>query len=349
MITAPLLERLRHERNLLAFSGGVDSTALLHILLHASIPFDIAIVHYHKRLDADHEVAYASQLAQDNGFVCHIAHADLADRNFEAQARHFRYQFFENLIAIHGYTTLLTAHQLNDRLEWFLMQFTKGAGAVELLGFDSITHKKGYDLIRPLIHTPKESLISYLHTHKIPYFIDDSNANPLFRRNQLRPLATHLLAQNQKGILKSFELLEKDKEKLLPPYELVWIQQALICVFHSLSDPIRIVDKAFKAYGYLLSYAQKEEILTVSHGVIAGHIAYSLTQGALILCPYDHITLPKNIKEGYRKAKIAPYLRSYLFSADVSVTLLQQALEDAKAKLELVAYPFCLGEERLED
>jgi len=45
-------------KNLLAFSGGVDSSALFFILLEKKIPFDIAIVNYHKREQSKKEVEY---------------------------------------------------------------------------------------------------------------------------------------------------------------------------------------------------------------------------------------------------------------------------------------------------
>ena len=50
--------------NLLAFSAGVDSTALFFYLLEKNIPFDIAIVNYHTRATSDEEVEYAKNLAK---------------------------------------------------------------------------------------------------------------------------------------------------------------------------------------------------------------------------------------------------------------------------------------------
>ena len=54
---------IRNQKNLLAFSAGVDSSALFFLLLEQSIPFDIAIVDYNLRVQSKNEVSYAKELA----------------------------------------------------------------------------------------------------------------------------------------------------------------------------------------------------------------------------------------------------------------------------------------------
>ena len=54
---------IRNQKNLLAFSAGVDSSALFFLLLEQSIPFDIAIVNYNLRVQSKDEVFYAKNLA----------------------------------------------------------------------------------------------------------------------------------------------------------------------------------------------------------------------------------------------------------------------------------------------
>ena len=129
---------LKGKKNLLAFSAGVDSSALFFILLAQNIKFDIAIVDYGIRKQSKEEVLHAQTLAKKYKLFCHSIKAPAFDTHFEKQARDFRYEFFESLIRIEGYDTLLTAHQLNDQLEWLLMRLTKGAGLCELLGLDPL-------------------------------------------------------------------------------------------------------------------------------------------------------------------------------------------------------------------
>ena len=121
MIEKKIQTRLSSQKNLLAFSGGVDSSALFFLLLEKKIDFDIAIVNYHTRKQSDTEESYAKELADRHGKKCFTHHVRLDQNNFEAEARKVRYLFFDTLFKLHGYTNLITAHQLDDRFEWFLM------------------------------------------------------------------------------------------------------------------------------------------------------------------------------------------------------------------------------------
>ena len=76
----------------------------------------------------------------------------------EKDARDYRHNFFEEIINKNNYESLITAHQLNDKLEWFLMQFTKGAGLPELIGMSKIRKKNDYLLLKPLLDVSKKDL-----------------------------------------------------------------------------------------------------------------------------------------------------------------------------------------------
>ena len=159
MLKNSSLEKLQGKKNLLAFSAGVDSTALFFILLQNNINFDIAIVNYNTREQSQEELAYAKELASTYNLKCHLLNAEKIDKNFEAKAREIRYNFFEELINEYSYENLLTAHHLGDRFEWMLMQFCKGAGCAELAGMQEATKRDNYTLLRPLLHLDKQELI----------------------------------------------------------------------------------------------------------------------------------------------------------------------------------------------
>jgi len=162
MLNPQNIPLLKCSKNLLAFSGGADSTALFFLLLEHEIPFDIAIVDYALREQSKAEVGYAQELALTCKKNCYLFEAQKIATNFEANARKIRYDFFEELILNFGYEHLLTAHHLGDRLEWFFMQLCKGAGCTELNSLSKMTQKDGYKLLRPLLHVSKSELIDYL-------------------------------------------------------------------------------------------------------------------------------------------------------------------------------------------
>ena len=146
------LSLLETQKNLLAFSAGVDSSALFFLLLENDITFDIALVNYGLREQSIEEEEYAIALGKEYDLEVYTTKAPNYQNNFEKNARDFRYSFFDGLMQEYGYDNLVTAHQLNDQLEWLLMRLAKGAGTSELLGLESISTRKDYTLIRPILH-----------------------------------------------------------------------------------------------------------------------------------------------------------------------------------------------------
>ena len=112
---------IKNQKNLLAFSAGVDSTSLFFLLLKQNIPFDIAIVNYNLREQSKDEISYAKELALKYNKKIFLKDIKLENSsNFEKTARDIRYKFFEEIISKNSYENLITAHQLNDKLEWFI-------------------------------------------------------------------------------------------------------------------------------------------------------------------------------------------------------------------------------------
>ena len=110
------LSSLKQSKNLLAFSAGIDSTALFFLLHEANINFDIAIVNYNTRKNSLKELAYAKELAERYQKEIYFKETELEASHLEATARKIRYDFFEEIIEDKNYTVLLTAHQINDQL-----------------------------------------------------------------------------------------------------------------------------------------------------------------------------------------------------------------------------------------
>ncbi len=316
MIDKNILLFLRDKKNLLAFSGGVDSTALFFLLLKEKINFDIAIVNYNLRKEAEEEINYAKELAIKYNKKIYIKSIYLNESNFEKRAREVRYNFFEEIIKRDNYDRLLTAHQLNDRLEWFLMQFTKGAGVVELLGFEKITKRDFYYLVRPLINHSKEDLQEFLEREKIKYFIDSSNFLDKYKRNYFRKnFSNRLIKEYKDGIKRSFNYLQKDKDDLLN-IEILYNKKLFYILKSGKNDNenIRIIDKILKKLGIILSSSQKEEILKSRDIVIGGKFAIVIEKEKIYISPFLKMVMSKEFKEICRVKKIPPKVRSYLYS-----------------------------------
>ncbi len=313
-----MFDILKNSRNLLAFSGGVDSTALFFMLLENQIQFDIAIINYNTRDNSILEVEYAKELAIKYNKKVFIKSVKVTNSNFEKVARDIRYNFFEEIISIENYQNLLTAHQLNDKLEWFFMQLSKGAGAVELFGMDFIEQKQNYCIIRPLLSYTKDELIDFLHSKNIKYFIDSSNSDTKYLRNFFRSEFSDKFLKNYKdGVRESFEFLKKDIAIL--GENLVEFNYLNFYILKMAKEPILIrnIDKICKKLGILLSKNQKYEILKVKDVVVSGKIAITFWNEKVFIAPFVNIKLTKEYKEFCRlqgiPKKVRPYLQSVNF------------------------------------
>jgi tRNA(Ile)-lysidine synthase len=319
---------LQESQNLLAFSAGVDSSALFFLLLKHNISFDIALVNYNLRENSKKEELHAIELAKKYNLKCYTTQAPSFENNFEKNARDFRYYFFDKLIAEKSYDNLLTAHQLNDQLEWFLMRLTKGAGTSELLGLEEISKRKEYSIIRPLLHCSKDELLNYLHLNKYPYFIDKSNRDEKYERNRFRKnFSDKLLAEYQEGIKRSFDYLREDKKNLFAGYKEVFHYKEMYILSYQEDALIsRLVDKYLKILGYLLSGNQRKELKKESSLVFGGLWAIEIKENRIYIAPFLKINMPKKFKEACRKNKIPSKIRAYLYKEELNPKDLLQFL-----------------------
>ncbi len=305
---------LESGKNLLGFSGGVDSSALFYLLLEANIPFDIALVNYKTRAQSDIEETSARNLAEKYGKKLFTTTATLPKANFEKNARDFRYTFFENVIAKNNYDNLILAHQLDDRLEWLLMQLTKGAGVTEILGFSEVETRDSYRIVRPLYDTQKSTLQAYLDTHGYVYFIDDTNLDTSIKRNYFRHnFSNELLKHFGEGIKKSFGFLEEDAHALFEIETIERFEQIYVIKKEG-RQRVREIDYCVKRLGYLCSKSQREAIALGDSVVVGGKIAIERDEFFIYVFPFTTCAMPKEFKEQCRIKRITPKLRCKLFT-----------------------------------
>jgi len=317
----------KSSKNLLAFSAGVDSTALFFYLLEKNIPFDIAIVNYHTRPNSQKEVEYAKELAKKYGKKIFIKSCIL-EKFSEKKARDCRYKFFEEIIKKENYSTLILAHQLNDRFEWFLMQLSKGAGLKELIAMNEYEKRDFYTIWRPFAFTTRDEIENFLKEKKVKYFIDESNFDTKYKRNYFRhKFSNEFIKEFKIGLKKSFKFLEEDK-KLLIDEE--W-QQIKKLFFFKKSIPkkdIKKIDLILKKLGILPTKAQKDEILKTNFScVIQGKIAIDSNEKEIFISPYVKIPLTK--KEFLRINKIPPKVRGYIQKEILCHTSFTETFMDA--------------------
>ncbi len=337
----PYLEPLREGKNLLGFSGGLDSVCLFHLLVGENIAFDIALVDYNTQKKRLEIIQYAQKLARTHHKKCYIHYAEKIARNFEMQARKIRYDFFETLMKEHSYKHLILAHHLNDRLEWFLMQLSKGSGLNTLLSFQAYEKRGFYAVVRPLLYTPKDTLKTLAKDRE--FFEDDSNSSLKFKRNFFRKNYANSLMQNySKGIIQSFKFLDKERERLYP---LIPVSQMHgITFFQRSHNALFMVDKILKQKGYVLSFPQKEEIKRHFFSLeIAQKFIIEKNEECVFIAlkPQKALSMPKDFKDRARRLNIPKRLRPILYEAFLKqpahdfLTRFKQSLMDLIKELDL--------------
>ena len=318
------ITHLKNSKNLLAFSGGVDSTALFFILLDNGVAFDIAIVDYGVREQSKDEVAYAKELAYKYNLTCHLYKSEKIIKNFEAKAREIRYDFFHRLIKEYSYENLLTAHHLGDRFEWMLMQFCKGAGCAELGSMRIAEQRDSYRVLRPLLEVDKSELLEYLHKNNIKYFEDESNFDESYKRNYFRKHHTEpLIKKYLGGIKKSFSYIDRDIDEIIEDVEISSVNQFAYFRSTNQRSDIFHIDKYLKANGYVMTSPQRSELQSRSTAIIGRKFVVNFFKDYVFIAPYVKVSkMDKAFKEKMRMLKIDPKLRGYLYLDGDAVELL---------------------------
>lgn len=182
-----------------AYSGGLDSTVLLHLAKQWAEKNDsaaafkpvIKAIHIHHGLsvNADDWLQHAEQQSQQLNIELIAEKVLLEDSGdgIELAARKARYQIFEKHLTEND--ILLQGHHLDDQAETFFMRALRGSG---LRGLSSIpaqrplSHHHSATILRPLLKTSKQELKDYAQQQGLNWVEDESNSDVQYERNWWR-------------------------------------------------------------------------------------------------------------------------------------------------------------------
>ncbi|MDX9704925.1 MAG: tRNA lysidine(34) synthetase TilS [Weeksellaceae bacterium] len=206
---------------LVAVSGGVDSMVLCDILLKNSISFSIAHCNFQLRgKDSEEDVKFVENFCQQNSIPFFTKKFDVPaakqNENSSTQmiARKLRYEWFFELMKVYHFDFLLTAHHLNDSLETFFINLSRGSGIEGLSGIKSSSNS----IFRPLLSFSKEEILHYAQEFKIQWREDSSNQETNYIRNKVRhkisPVLNELHPDFLQNFAKSLHYLQTDNQIL---------------------------------------------------------------------------------------------------------------------------------------
>ena len=189
------LSTLPLQRWVIAYSGGVDSTVLLHAVtaVNALLPVRLPIIaiHINHQLSdfSDQWQSHCQTVAESLGakFITRSVSVKNTGEGLEGAARQARYQAFESLLENND-CLLLGQHQ-EDQAETVLLRLMRGAGVRGLSAMPvqrKLSEHTNAILCRPLLGVDKQEIVTYANTHQLTWVNDESNANDDIDRNYLR-------------------------------------------------------------------------------------------------------------------------------------------------------------------
>jgi tRNA(Ile)-lysidine synthase len=216
-----------------AFSGGLDSTVLLHLLRHSGLPVKALHVNHHLQPASNRWVEHCRGTCAQLGVPIYVLDVKI-DANDpggpEAAARAARYEAFLTLVKPGD--CLATAHHQDDQAETVLLRLLRGAGVAGLAAMRTQAPFAGGILWRPLLRRSRESLRDYAERHALSWIDDPHNLDPRYARSFLRheifprfsqrwPQAIELLARTAEHCAEAVELLDEqaaaDLKRTLSP------------------------------------------------------------------------------------------------------------------------------------
>lgn len=182
-----------------AYSGGVDSSVLLHLLrdwrdANPGAP-DISAIHINHGLQAAADDWQRHCAAQCRALrVAFIPHAvQVGQRSSqEAAAREARYRVFEEQLPPGA--VLFMGHHLDDQVETFFLRLLRGAGVEGLAAMPRQRPLGAGQLVRPLLEYQRDEIERYAACHGLSFITDPSNSDSTLDRNFLRAQLLPLLA-----------------------------------------------------------------------------------------------------------------------------------------------------------
>ncbi len=181
----------------MGYSGGIDSSVMLHLAVKATKDSG----HTLKALHVNHGVSkdakdwqmFCERQCEEQGIECITGKFDLSpvEANFEQAARVARYAFFSKHLSLGD--VLLTAHHQGDQAETVLMRSLRGTGVKGLSAIAAGRNLGEAQLVRPLLEFAKADIVAYAEQNNIRWVEDASNQDSKYDRNFLRNQVLPLL------------------------------------------------------------------------------------------------------------------------------------------------------------
>ncbi len=219
----------RNNRILLAVSGGIDSMVMAAIFVESGYKIGIAHCNFSLRgEEADKDEQLVERFAIKNKLPYYSVrfntkeYAKAHSVSIQMAARKLRYDWFRRLCVEHSFQYIATAHNLDDKIETFFLNLTRGTGIKGLSGMPP----KSNDIIHPLLFASRKEIEEYAKVNGVAFREDATNATTYYARNRIRhnvvpefctinPSFYNTMEENMQRIAQANRLVQQALNKLV--------------------------------------------------------------------------------------------------------------------------------------
>ena len=199
----------KEDKIAIALSGGVDSIVLFHLLVteYKDSYKELVVFHINHGLreESYEEAEFVERFVKDFDVKFYKEELNMSDlerdshTSEEMLARELRYQAFNRMAKLEGVTKLLTAHHKNDQVENILMRLLTGRSIDHSLAICEEIEMTGLTIYRPLLNSLKAELEEYAKEKNLHYYVDATNFDTDYTRNNIRHNIVPLLNDINSG------------------------------------------------------------------------------------------------------------------------------------------------------
>ncbi|MCH8978546.1 MAG: tRNA lysidine(34) synthetase TilS [Armatimonadetes bacterium] len=272
----------------LGYSGGADSTCLLHLMAELGTADVIAVhLHHGQRAEADKELELCEAFCKELDVPFMSGRADVPKIakemgvGLEEAGRHARYEFFDQCLSQTSAELVLTAHTLDDQVETVLLNLVRGTG---LRGLSGIPEKRG-QIVRPLLPFTRAEARAYCDERGLWYHDDPANADVSFSRARIRHKVLPELVEVNPAVRESIGRLARladDEDRFLDGMAAAALEQAEVPLNGDLRFVSQDCEAAFRLEVLLaLPRVLLARAVRLATGAVGQAFGYEQTEAAL--------------------------------------------------------------------
>ena len=175
------------EKFYIAYSGGLDSSVLLHAMHAAKLPIHAVHVNHHLQQESNSWQQHCENVCSKLAVPFSVQHAQITktpQKSLEESARNARYELLQQFLGVDS--AIVTAHHQDDVAETVLLQLLRGSGPAGLAAMPACKQLSIGIHLRPLLSCSSHDLLEYAKLAKLVWIEDPSNRINDFDRNYLR-------------------------------------------------------------------------------------------------------------------------------------------------------------------